>query len=93
MIDKNPDRLSVADDIIYMLTKNHVVRGKPVTLDSKLIDDLELDSLDVAEFSIRLEEKFMTPAGDLITITDDDLSNWTTVRDAINGVCLKMGIA
>lgn len=55
--------------------------GKPVTVisyDTRLIEDLGADSLDVIEFAMAIEEEFS------LDIPDHDIERWRTVKDVID---------
>lgn len=49
-----------------------------VTLEAKLKDDLDADSLDAVELNMALEEAFE------ITIADEDLASFVTVKDIVD---------
>ncbi len=49
-----------------------------VTKDAKLIDDLEMDSLDAADLAMTLEDEFG------VTIEDSEFENLVTVQDIVN---------
>ena len=49
-----------------------------ITLDAKLKEDLELDSLDSVELIMSAEEEFG------IEIPDEDVMNFKTVNDIVN---------
>ena len=49
-----------------------------VVLEAKLMDDLGIDSLDVVELNMALEEAFE------ITIADEDLATFVTVKDIVD---------
>lgn len=49
-----------------------------VTLDAKLKEDLDADSLDAVELNMALEEAFE------ITISDEDLAAFVTVKDIVD---------
>lgn len=49
-----------------------------VTLEAKLKDDLDADSLDAVELNMALEEAFE------ITIADEDLASFETVKDIVD---------
>lgn len=49
-----------------------------VTLEAKLKDDLDADSLDAVELNMALEEAFE------ITISDEDLASFETVKDIVD---------
>ena len=49
-----------------------------VTLEAKLKDDLDTDSLDAVELNMALEEAFD------ISIADEDLASFVTVKDIVD---------
>ena len=49
-----------------------------VTLEAKLKDDLDADSLDAVELNMALEEAFE------ISIADEDLAGFVTVKDIVD---------
>ena len=57
-----------------------------IELENNLYDDLKLDSLDVIELNIMLEEKFN------IVIEDDFIKNILTVQELINKIRSKFGL-
>ena len=61
-----------------MFTIRHLLkRGSKITLDSRLIEDLKLDSLDLLMILSDLEDEFN------ITIAEDDFRNVVTVNDIV----------
>ncbi len=52
-----------------------------ITLDTNLFDDLEADSLDLADLLSSLEDEFDIEA------TDDVISSVSTVGDVVNYIC------
>ncbi|MBR0423560.1 MAG: acyl carrier protein [Clostridia bacterium] len=52
-----------------------------ITLDTNLFDDLEADSLDLADLLSSLEDEFDIEA------TDDVISSVSTVSDVVNYIC------
>ena len=57
---------------------NCFVYKSKITLDAKLKEDLELDSLDSVELIMSAEEEFG------IEIPDEDVMNFKTVNDIVN---------
>lgn len=55
------------------------VDSSEVTLSTNFRDDMDADSLDLAELIMYFEEKF-----EVGTISEDDASTITTVGDAVN---------
>ncbi|CAN5661989.1 acyl carrier protein [soil metagenome] len=63
------------------------IQGDDVKMESKLSDDLGLDSLDTVEVTLGLEEKFG------IDIDDSELEDVETVGDAVNLIEKKISAA
>jgi acyl carrier protein len=51
-----------------------------ITMDSRLVDDLDLDSLDLVSASLAIEDRWG------IRMEDEDLAEVKTVRDALRWV-------
>ena len=65
------------DKIIKMIASKLSKKVDEVTLDSKLIEDLGADSLDIVEMLMELEDTYG------ITIPDDDAVNLRTIGDIV----------
>ena len=63
------------EKIKKLLSEQMGIDAKLITPDAKLIADLELNSLELAEFILMCEEEFK------ISIDDDDLKKFLTVED------------
>ena len=59
------------------------VDGDSIELGSSFVDDLNADSLDLAELVMALEEEF-SDDGIKIEISDDDAAKLTTIQSAID---------
>jgi acyl carrier protein len=57
-----------------------------ITLESRLEEDLELDSLDQVELLMRLEEA----SG--LQITDETAQQWKTARDVVAYLASRLGV-
>lgn len=68
----------VLDQIKEILKDTMDIDESKITLDAKLKEDLELDSLDSVELIISAEEEFG------IEIPDEDVMNFKTVNDIVN---------
>ena len=68
----------VLDQIKEILKDTMDIDESKITLDAKLKEDLELDSLDSVELIMSAEEEFG------IEIPDDDVMNFKTVNDIVN---------
>ena len=68
----------VLDQIKKILVETMDIEEEKVTLDAKLKDDLNLDSLDSVELLMSAEEEFG------IEIPDEDVMNFKTVNDIVN---------
>ena len=68
----------VLDQIKEILKDTMDIDESKITLDAKLKEDLELDSLDSVELIMSAEEEFG------IEIPDEDVMNFKTVDDIVN---------
>lgn len=68
----------VLDQIKDFLKDTMDIDESKITLDAKLKEDLELDSLDSVELIMSAEEEFG------IEIPDEDVMNFKTVNDIVN---------
>lgn len=68
----------VLDQIKEILKDTMDIDESKITLDAKLKEDLELDSLDSVELIMSVEEEFG------IEIPDEDVMNFKTVNDIVN---------
>ena len=68
----------VLDQIKEILKDTMDIDESKITLDAKLKEDLELDSLDSVELIMSDEEEFG------IEIPDEDVMNFKTVKDIVN---------
>lgn len=68
----------VLDQIKKILEETMDIEEDKITLDAKLKDDLNLDSLDSVELIMSAEEEFG------IEIPDEDVMNFKTVNDIVN---------
>jgi acyl carrier protein len=67
------------------LVKNFEVRSEQVTPPARLIDDLDLDSLDAVDLVVRLEQE----TG--VEIAEDELKSLATVQDVLDLLGRKLG--
>lgn len=68
----------VLDQIKEILKDTMDIDESKITLDAKLKEDLELDSLDSVELIMSAEEEFG------IEIPDEDVMNFKTINDIVN---------
>ena len=71
------------EKIREMLSKQMDIPEESITMESRLIEDLKADSLDVVELIMDLEQQYG------IEIPDDDLPNIHTVGDIVNYINKK----
>lgn len=69
--------MAIIDDVKEVVVEQLSVSADEVTADSKFVEDLGADSLDVVELVMALEEKFD------IEIPDDDAEKIMTVANAV----------
>jgi len=70
--------MALFDDIKEVVVEQLSVNPDEVKEDSKFVEDLGADSLDVVELVMALEEKFD------IEIPDDEAEKIRTVKDVVN---------
>lgn len=70
--------MALLDDIKEVVVKQLGVKPEEVKEDSKFVEDLGADSLDVVELVMALEEKFD------VEIPDDEAEKIRTVKDVVN---------
>ena len=69
--------MAVFDDVRDVVVEQLSVAPDAVKLDSKIIEDLGADSLDVGELVMALEEKFE------VEIPDSDAEKLITINDVV----------
>jgi acyl carrier protein len=75
--------MALLDDIKEVVVEQLSVNPEEVKEDSKFVEDLGADSLDVVELVMALEEKFD------IEIPDDEAEKIQTVQDVMNYIQSK----
>ncbi len=68
----------IYDEITDLLSEQLNIDKTAITRDSKIIEDLHTDSLDMVEMLIALEDKYD------ITVPDDDVKNLDTVGKLVD---------
>ncbi|MBQ6143408.1 MAG: acyl carrier protein [Clostridia bacterium] len=71
----------VFEKVRAILSEQFDKSEEEITLDTNLFDDLEADSLDLADLLSSLEDEFDIEA------TDDVISSVSTVGDVVNYIC------
>lgn len=79
--------MSVEEKVISIVCEQLGVAKEEVKLDSKFVDDLKADSLDVVELVMEFEDEFE------VTIPDDDYDKIKTVGDAVKYITDKKNAA
>lgn len=69
--------MAIFEDVRDVIVEQLSVSPSAVNLNSKIVEDLGADSLDVVELIMALEEKFD------IEIPDSDAEKLTTVQDVV----------
>ena len=77
--------MAIFEDVKVTVAEQLNVNPDEITEDSKFVEDLGADSLDVVELVMALEEKFD------IEIPDDEAEKITTVKDAVEFIQAKQG--
>jgi len=74
----------IFEKIKELLCDNLGIDENDVTMDANLVDDLNIDSLDVVELIMAIEEEFG------IEIPEEDVEKVTTVGSMVDYVASKM---
>ncbi|WP_297574998.1 acyl carrier protein [uncultured Campylobacter sp.] len=69
--------MAIFDDVRDVVVEQLNVEPEQVKLESKIVDDLNADSLDVVELIMALEEKFE------VEIPDADAEKLLTIQDVV----------
>ncbi|MBQ2671603.1 MAG: acyl carrier protein [Clostridia bacterium] len=77
----------VFEKVRAILSEQFDKSEEEITLDTNLFDDLEADSLDLADLLSSLEDEFDIEA------TDDVISSVSTVGDVVNYICELTGLS
>ena len=79
--------MSVEEKVISIVCEQLGVAKEEIKLESKFVDDLKADSLDVVELVMEFEDEFE------VTIPDDDYDKIKTVGDAVTYITDKKNAA
>ena len=79
--------MSVEEKVIAIVCEQLGVAVAEIKLESKFVDDLKADSLDVVELVMEFEDEFE------VTIPDDDYDKIKTVGDAVKYITDKKNAA
>jgi acyl carrier protein len=72
--------MNVEKEVISIIAEISGAEEEEITPDTKLNEELEIDSIKAIEITVALEKKFK------ITIRDEDVPNITTVGQAVEQV-------
>ncbi len=84
MVMEKKDGKNLTNEICAAIAKQLRKPVAEVTVDKKLKEDLNADSLDLVELMMNLEEEYH------ITIADDDLVKMQTIGDVVNYITKVM---
>jgi len=76
---------SVEEKVIGIVSEQLNVPKEDIKTDSRFVDDLKADSLDVVELVMEFEDEFE------VTIPDEDYEKIRTVGDAVKYITEKQG--
>lgn len=77
------DRKAVLEIVTKIISEKLGVSEKQITETSKLMDDLNADSLDLVDLVMAVEEEFG------VKINDSDLEKISTVKDVVDYIVSK----
>jgi acyl carrier protein len=71
-------RTEILTWVTEVLQKEFDFGSEELQLDTHLIDDLDLDSIDAIDMAVRLEERTS------VAFSDEDLKGLSTIRDVVD---------
>lgn len=80
------EKETIKNKVFEIIESKRYHKGQPLTMESKLEDDLWMDSLDEAELMMELEKEF----GILIPDDDDDSVRCLTIKDVVDYMIRRM---
>ncbi len=72
------DENNLEEEVIKFVGEQLGVESKKITLDSRFVEDLGADSLDLVEVMMNLEDEYE------IKISDDEADKLKTIRGVVN---------
>lgn len=78
------EKETIKNKVFEIIESKRYHKGQPLTMESKLEDDLWMDSLDEVELVMELEKEFG------ILIPDDVSERCLTVKDVVDYMILRM---
>ncbi len=75
----------IIDKVKELIAEQLSVDPEKITEDTRFINDLEADSLDIVELTMAIEEEF-----DLPEIPEEELANLVSVRDLVDYISSKI---
>ena len=75
---------AVEEKVKGIISEQLSLREDDIRLDSRFVDDLGADSLDIVELIMEMEEEFE------IEIPDEDIEQMSTVKDVITYVNVQL---
>ncbi|MEZ4281285.1 MAG: acyl carrier protein [Myxococcota bacterium] len=84
---RSHDRDEILDRVRAILAESFELEPEAIQLDSHLIDDLDLDSIDAIDLAVELEQE----TG--LRVEEQDLRRIRFVRDIVDLVCNRLVVA
>lgn len=70
----------VEDDVINLLSRSFSTRRQDIVRHSRLVEDLQMDSVDVVEIAMMVDEVFA------VELSSDQVARWRSVGDIVVSV-------
>jgi acyl carrier protein len=86
-IQRPLDRASVLERVREILVESFELEPSAIRLDSNLIEDLDLDSIDAIDLAVELEQE----TG--LRVAEQDLRQIRLVGDIVDLVCSRLALA
>lgn len=74
---------SVEDRVIKVVATSTKRDETNINLETRFVEDLDLDSMDVVELIIAMEEEFGSDGDSALEISDEDAQKFNKVGDAV----------
>lgn len=80
-------RAQLLDEVASILVAEFELRREAVHTEARLVEDLDLDSIDGVTIVVRLEARLA------VVVTDEEIQKMTTVGDIVDALAERLGAA
>ena len=80
-------RAEIEDELRSILTAEFELAAEQITRDARLVEDLDLDSIDGVTIVVRLESRLH------VAISDEEIQKMQAVGDIVDALAARLGAA